>query len=158
MIECRQTIYFLYIEIIKQAAFVARVRFLHTLAHFADIKIGSIGKALDGGKFEIIDEKGNVEIYTSELTENDKIFLCARLELMFKVWIKFYDDILNDISCGIMIRECIGEFDVNDAVATLKREYSDFLSDKVSYLYNFYIIDSEEFVRFLKLFITIFGE
>lgn len=85
------------------------------------------------GMFSYYEEKAK----SDELTDNDKLFLCARLELMFKVWLKFYDDILNNINCEFMIRECIGEFDVNDAVATLEKEYSDFLSDKVSYLYSF---------------------
>lgn len=71
------------------------------------------------------------------LTENDIVLLSARMKLMFDAWIKFYEDIISSEECRAMILECIGEFNVQNALIELKKEYESFNVDKKSYIYKF---------------------
>lgn len=72
-----------------QCEATARMSYLEP--NFADIKIGSIGKALDGGKFEIIDEKGNVE--TEPHKEGELVFIGPNVTLG-------YADSFSDLAKG----------------------------------------------------------
>lgn len=71
-----------------------------------------------------------------KLSHDNLILLRSRIKLMFDVWIKFYQDIITDSECAIMIDKCIGEFDVRKALNILSDEYEQFKKHKDAYIYD----------------------
>lgn len=68
------------------------------------------------------------------INENEKEILYKRIELLFEVWISFYQEVQdNEDSCGL-IKHAIGDFDISASLKTLKAEKVKFEKNRFGYL------------------------
>jgi len=95
--------------------------------------------------FEYRSEWGGIYKYYSEiiqsrpLNEDELLLLKARVGQMFKSWINYFDDIKNKPESSLIHQKSYDGFDIDEAFATLKKEYCSFEKDEDAYIKDFLI-------------------
>ncbi|MDY0138115.1 MAG: sulfatase-like hydrolase/transferase [Candidatus Izemoplasmatales bacterium] len=88
-------------------------------------------------------ESGGVFEYFLSLLKNGKLTAkeeelgVTRLELMFKIWIKYYEDILSDNQKSILIKNQFNVNEVSKSLFLLNNEFELFKQDKSKYFRKF---------------------
>lgn len=72
-----------------------------------------------------------------QLNENEQIMLQKRLELMFEVWLSFYDKIINEPEMVQNMDDILKFADVNKGRETLLTEKEKYVADKDAYIEDF---------------------
>ncbi len=73
---------------------------------------------------------------SKSLSSVDLLLLTRRTNLMFDVWLKFYNDILTNKECSIMIEKLVTGCDVKKAYEDLKSEFLKFNNNNEAYIYE----------------------
>lgn len=76
-------------------------------------------------------------IKARQLKQEEYVLLQKRLELLFDVWISFYEDALNNPESIIMISSSVGSFSFKHALNVLSEEQSLFKNNTVKYINDF---------------------
>ncbi len=94
-------------------------------------------------KFAFGSEWGGIFYYYAEaiksrkLTNDEYVLLRDHFSLLFDVWISFYREILSNPPSAFLIKEEIGDFNINDALRVLESEKAKFTSSPNLYIEDF---------------------
>lgn len=115
----------------------------------------NIDHSIYTSKFAFVSEWGGIFYYYSDaikyrsLTDDEFLLLKEHFELLFDVWIGFYNDLLIKPESRLLIESEIGDFDIKEALSTLEEENELFQENSRQYIGNFLRQGKEHKLNFL---------
>ena len=106
-------------------------------------------------KFAFGSEWGGIFYYYAEaiksrkLTNNEYVLLQDHFSLLFDVWISFYQELLSNPPSSFLIKDEIGNFDINGALRVLESEKNKFTNSPNLYINDFLIQGKEHLLNTL---------